>query len=330
MSSGERPKLNLAPRTLPTAVGTAARPTESAAKQDTGASSNDKWDTVFKGSRPVAGGDARNMPRGDARSREYEVEDDRFQSFGRDRGSSGRDGSRSLSKEIDAMHIIKEDSEKKVDPKKAAKAAARAEEEKKAKLEKEAAQAAKEAAIVAEKEAIAASKSISQDIISKGIKGLDLVAHVQGMETKPEAPSLVAELLSQIAEPTSSPGAAVKWCVKGEYGHALTSLLAGNDQKQMFTLYEVQRYCDGLKFPKIEVKGEKRNLIEIIFQVMYANEIVDHAGFMAWADDDNEEIPGKLTAVVQTTNFIAMLNEVSDGEGEEDEDDEVDAPMATI
>ena len=70
-----------------------------------------------------------------------------------------------------------------------------------------------------------------------------------------------------------------------------------------------------------------------MFQVMYTNEIIDNEGFGAWSEDDNDEIPGKLNAVVQTTNFISMLSEVDDEEGEEDEEEEefeVDATRETI
>ena len=66
--------------------------------------------------------------------------------------------------------VISTDKVKKIDPKKAAKAAARAEEEKKKQQEKEA-QAAKDAKMQAEKEALNTAKKLAEDIVAKGIKG---------------------------------------------------------------------------------------------------------------------------------------------------------------
>merc|ERR1712146_532657 len=205
--------------------------------------------------------------------------------------------------------------------------------EKKRQQEKEAAQAAKEEKMQAEKQKRDTAAKLSEDIVARGIKGADLVKYIEDLETKPEPSSLISVILSQITNPTASAAASCKWCAKSEYGHALATLNEGNVLKQLFCLYEVQKFCDSIKFPKIDVKGEKKNLIEVMFQVMYTNEIIDNEGFGVWSEDDNDEIPGKLNAVVQTTNYISMLSEVDDGEeGEEDEEEEfeVDATRETI
>ena len=58
-------------------------------------------------------------------------------------------------------------------------------------------------------------------------------------------------------------------------------------------------------------------------------------GFAAWRDDedDDNEIPGRVDAVVQTTPFMLIIfaeDEEEEGEEDEAEDDEIDAPMQTI
>lgn len=309
----QRPKLNLTPRTVPVdpRPGEQVNPPSAPVS-----SSNDKWDNVFA---KKASNDVRKQPL-----------EEEFVEAPRSSRSGRRDVSAELSEAIQNA-VISTENVKKVDPKKAAKAAARAEEEKKRQQEKEAALAAKEAKMQAEKDAREKASKLSQDIIATGIKGDDLVKHIEGLEIKPEPASMVSILLAQITDPTVNAANACRWCTKSEYGQALATLNKGNAMKQLFCLYEVQKYCDGLKFPKIEVKGEKLNLIEVMFQVMYTNEVVDNDGFGLWSDDDNDEIPGKLNAVVQTTNFISMLNEVDeDEENEEVEDDEVDAVRETI
>lgn len=213
---------------------------------------------------------------------------------------------------------------------KAAKAVQRAEEERKQREEKEAAAAAKSAALQAEKEATEASRRRSIELRDSGVKGDALLQQIQQMEPKPDPVSLVAVLLEAIVDPCSGPSAAIKWCGKQEYGPALASLLGVDIKKQFLVLLEVQKYCNSLKFPKIEIKGEKRNLIEIIFQVLFSAEIIDHAGFMAWSDDsDYDDVPGKQSAIIQTTNFMVMLNDI-DEDDEQEFDEEIDAVRETI
>jgi hypothetical protein len=73
-------------------------------------------------------------------------------------------------------------------------------------------------------------------------------------------------------------------------------------------------------------------LIEVIFQLLYKNEILEHEAFSKWSDDDNlTNITGKKDAAFQTVNFFTVLNEVSDEEYDEDEEEEeIDAPRETV
>ena len=207
---------------------------------------------------------------------------------------------------------------------KAAKAAERAEAERKA---KEAKEAAKEAERVAQEEAKAAAvvaAGAAGEAYATGLKGEALVAHLKGMAVKPTGAALVAIVMSKLEEPTS-----LKWCAIVEYGAAIKSLVGDNAKAQAAALHAIQAHLNSLptKFPKVELKGKTRAVIEALFQLFYANEVVDTMGFFEWADDDDDS-NGKLTAVVQTTSFMQFLREDEDGdeEGEEGDDEEIDAP----
>jgi hypothetical protein len=212
---------------------------------------------------------------------------------------------------------------------KAAKAAARAEAEQKA---KEAKEAAEEAARIAKEQAAAAAvvaASAADEAYGSGKKGEALATHVSGMATKPTAAALAAVVLSKLEDGTS-----LKWCSLAEYGAALKAAAADDAKGQAALLHAVQKHLNGLqptKFPKTEIKGKPKAVVEAIFQLLYANEIVDPAGFYEWADDD-DDTNGKVTAVVQTTSFFQFLREADEdgGDEEEEEDEEIDAPRPTV
>jgi hypothetical protein len=71
-----------------------------------------------------------------------------------------------------------------------------------------------------------------------------------------------------------------------------------DSKAQCAFLFEIQNYCHSIKFPKIDVKDKSRYIIEIMFQVLYAEEIVDQGGIILWSEDDNDVIPGRLNAIV--------------------------------
>lgn len=175
-------------------------------------------------------------------------------------------------------------------------------------------QAIKEAAIAAD---MAAQKAV-KDALSSGLKGDALAKHIAGMEKKPTGSALLTSILAQLEDKLN-----LKWCKADEYGAALKSLLENNVKNQVTALYAVQSHCHNIKFPKIDVKGTSRYFIEIVFQMLYQADIIEHAGFMSWLDDENDDVPGKTNAIVQTTSFISFLQEADDdGAGDEDEDEE--------
>ena len=88
-------------------------------------------------------------------------------------------------------------------------------------------------------------------------------------------------------------------------------------------IYELQQYCHKIGFPKIDTKSGKRAYFEVIFQLFYQFDIVDATGFQAWFDDELfDELPGRVDALVQATEFMNWLNE--EEEVSDDEDEEIE------
>jgi hypothetical protein len=213
---------------------------------------------------------------------------------------------------------------------KAAKAAKRAEKEqaeKRARETKEAAAAAAAEALEKEKTAQGIALAAATDALASGLKGPALLSHINGLPVKPTAATLLRALLAQQEDVLAS-----KWWTADQYGAALSALLKDNMKEQVSALYEVQAYCHAKKFPKVEVKGKPTKLIEVLLAVMLNSNIVDAEGLLNWADDENPaEVPGRLDAIVQTSTFVAAIREAAAAqEGDEEDDDEIDAPREFV
>jgi hypothetical protein len=211
------------------------------------------------------------------------------------------------------------------DLKKQAKAAQRLEQEKKLKEEKEVKEAAIQSAKEAKLAAEASATKVATELVATGKKGDALSSHIKSLEVSTTVSAFIKEILSKQASATD-----LAWCKKSEYGSALKTLgeLSGV-KAQVDGLYAIQVYCHNIKFPKVDVKGQPKYYIEQLFQVLYGNELIEDAAFQAWADDDNDDYPGRVNAIVQTTAFISFLNEAPD-EGDEEEEDDIDAPREFI
>ena len=174
------------------------------------------------------------------------------------------------------------------------------------------------------------ARSAAEKVISSGLKREELADHIKTLEEKPTGAALLALVLAAQKEivPTCA------WCKPDTYGPALQYLLSGEGKvrDQMLALYELQRYCHSMSFPKVTVKSGKRYLIEVIFQIFYERDVVEQSGFEAWADDEEEEgkVKGKKEALFQTTQFMLWLTEEEENEDEEEEEDEVDAVRETV
>jgi predicted nucleic acid-binding Zn-ribbon protein len=219
--------------------------------------------------------------------------------------------------EAEKKKAAKLEEEKRAKEEKAAKAKAKAEAEARAKAELE---AVKIAAKAKEDEA----KVHAVTALATGKKGEDLKNEIAGMDEKPTGAALIANVLAGLDDRQS-----YGWVAKEEYGEALAFLVAEDAEAQFKLINEVVKFCNDIKFPKIEVKSGTRALIEVIFQLFYKFDIIDASGFNRWwSDEDEDEAPGRHKAIIQTTTFMTWLNEddESEGEDEDDDDDSLEPP----
>jgi hypothetical protein len=171
----------------------------------------------------------------------------------------------------------------------------------------------------------ATAKTVVGDVIGSDLKGAELCSYIEKLEVIPTGSVLISEVLLNLEDPLST-----AWCRKSEYGSAIAMLVSGNKKAQIRALNEIQLHCNKLKFPKVDTKSGARGLIEILFELCYTQEVIDYEGFVAWSED-NAEVPGKINAIVQTTNFIRLLSEQDfDNDEDENEEEEIDAPLPTI
>ena len=317
----ERPahlKLNLsAPSRAPTSSSFVSQSSSNSSAAEEG----DKWSNVFskKNSGMTFGqaGMGRGSVSGDARF---------AKSFGGDGTSSG--GYSRSSRETDAAWA--QDPAEIAREKQPLRPRLRRRKRRKKRSEKrearEAAAAAEEAAKQAENEKIERAKQIAKEVYSTGLKGDSIVEHVTSLSEKPTGAAILIEIFANYDDVKG-----FKWCTMDEYGSLLRYLIGTDVKQQVTALNETQRYCHNLKFPKVDVKGTMKSLFERFFSLYYQLEIINEDGFSAWQDDDDDTIPGRVDAVVQTTTFMSIIFAVSeDEEGDEyEEEEEIDAPQET-
>jgi hypothetical protein len=209
--------------------------------------------------------------------------------------------------------------EKREDPKAEERKAAQEEKLQKAAAKAEAERKAKEEQLARKEAELAAIETQMSDaavLIASGTKGQDLLDKIKGYETKPAGAALLAALLSTLTSVDN-----ITWTNPEEYGLPLSALLHGNDREQMLFIYELQKHCYKHNFPRLQTKTGQRSLIDILFQLLYKNDILEASGIMKWWDDEEfDEIPGRSDALVQVTTFVNWLNEEDEEEEAEEEE----------
>lgn len=175
-----------------------------------------------------------------------------------------------------------------------------------------------------EKSLIEAKMSeLAEELINTNLKGDEIKNYTNEMSVKPTSASVVRAVLKR--QTTAN----ILWLNDTEYGVVIKNLIRDTDDK-VNVLFAVQEFCHGLKFPKIDVKGTQRNLIEVIFQLLFKKEIIDDSSFLAWAEDDRDFL-GRVNAIVQTTNFIQLLTADDDEDDDEfEEEEDVDRPREIV
>ena len=306
-------KLKLEPRS-----SNSSYPVSSTSNNSSSVDSDDKWSKVFSKSKQT------NVPQSTTRPQEPTRTQDVRNTFNdlkidSDIGLSGNKNSTTQSDKVSTTDTKASNKENKVKQTEQAKSVNLDAEKKR--LEKE--EALKKSQILAEEQSLLEEKMLkySEELLNTELKGEPIKEYAQKMETKPTAASLLKLLLPKLTD------ASITWLNDSEYGLVLKYLMGKIDDK-VNSLFIIQDYCNRLKFPKIDVKGSQRSLIEVIFQLLFKKEIIDDLSFLQWADDERDS-NGRMTAIVHTTNFMQLLTDEEDDEDFEEEED-VDRPREIV
>ena len=336
-------------------------PSSTTERRQEEAPSSDKWSSVFKrggddGGRR-GGGDRYGSNSRDDRygSRGYGNDRDRYGSssrgggYGNDRrGGDDRYGSNSRGGYEDSRRgfspvgsrgnsverVTDQMKSSSISPEEAAEREAQAAKEEaeaqaaaaKAKEEAEKAAAAKEAEEKAaaelkmkqEKERLEREeqgKVVADEIVKSEKRGKELTkfaATLYAAKCKPTGPIM----LSAILYATESAKKTADWTSAEQYGDLLSNLIYPTDPKthQLQTLYALQRFFHSISFPK--------GLLEKVFMALYQNDILDEDAFIAYKYDVDDETPGKMKAIIETTQWLTWLETAAEEEDEEEEEED--------
>jgi hypothetical protein len=103
---------------------------------------------------------------------------------------------------------------------------------------------------------------------------------------------------------------------------AMETLLGDNKNNSTVLiemLFEIQKYCHRNGFPRVSIVD--MSLISLLFQLLYANDVIEKDVFLTWSEDTSSAIDrsqGKERAIIQTTAFLNELKE------EDEEQDDVE------
>ncbi|GMF15088.1 unnamed protein product [Phytophthora fragariaefolia] len=269
----------------------------------------DKWSGAFGGGSRFGGREDR-----------FGGREDRFE--GRAAGRFARGGDE-LSSGISNLRVgarQEQAAPAPVSDKKALAQKKREERKKKAEEERLAAEEAKRVAAEEKKKAEeAATKKAEADrdtmkqVLASGKKGEELAAVAKDLFAKSGRPSgaVVFEAVTAPAEDVAK--ASANWIALPAYGELLKFAMEDADKKdQMNALYALQVFLNKHDFPK--------GLIEKCFMALYSLDIIEETGFFEYKYDVDGDVPGRMKAIIQTSNWLTWLETPEEESEEEDEE----------
>jgi len=123
-----------------------------------------------------------------------------------------------------------------------------------------------------------------------------------------------------------------------KYGLAMKHLTReSGTQAQVGVLEAVELFCHSQGFVKVSIKSGEKYLIDVLFRLLYAYDLVEEEAFFEWYEGGSSECSGsgsdgfsdgsrtevKLKAVMQTTEFFTWLLQDAENSGDDDDDVEV-------
>ncbi|KAJ0398352.1 hypothetical protein P43SY_004218 [Pythium insidiosum] len=206
-----------------------------------------------------------------------------------------------LDKKARAQKLREERKKKAEEEKKAAEEAKRkAAEEKKAKEEAEAAKAD-------------GDRAIMKEILASGKLGEELAAVAKKAFAASGRPSggAVVETVTKQAEDVAKGSA--NWIAPNKYGELLKVALADAPvEDQVKAIYALQVFLNGHDFPK--------GVLEKCFMALYTLDIIEEKAFFDYKYDVDSDVPGRMKAIVQTSNWLTWLETPEEEDDEEDDE----------
>ncbi|TMW59354.1 hypothetical protein Poli38472_004423 [Pythium oligandrum] len=301
-----------------------------------GGASDDKWSSAF-GSRGGSSGrfGDRGDRFGDRDGGRFGDRGDRFggrdgDRFSRDRFDDRRGGrfddrrEESVSSSFNNLRV-NDDKPSQAAPadeeldKKARAQKLREERKKKAEEERLAAEEAKRKAAEEKKAAEEAAaqkaegdRAIIAEVLASGKTGEDLAKVAKTVFAKSGRPSgaVIFEAVTKQAESVAK--ASANWIAPQQYGELLKFAMADAEKDdQVKALYALQVFLNTHDFPK--------GVMEKCFMALYTLDIIDEAAFFEYKYDVDSDVPGRMKAIVQTSNWLTWLETPEEESEEEDE-----------
>lgn len=186
-------------------------------------------------------------------------------------------------------------------------------------------QAKKDEAAKMEAERVVKSQIVLAEIVPSTKRGPALTAFALGLFDHHGVAPTGTELLTALLPKIEIAKTKASWADPEEYGELLANLLYTADVKtsQLSALYAIQNFMHSIEFPK--------GLIESVFMALYQNDILDEDAFIAYKYDLDDETPGKMKAIIQTTQWLTWLETAAEeDEGDDEEDYNLDDPTPVL
>lgn len=153
--------------------------------------------------------------------------------------------------------------------------------------------------------------------------GEEILEYIKEIDDKPNACEFLIIILSKISDINN-----IEWINMDKYGSILKYLLENNLEEQFIFLLLIQKYCEENKFPKILIKNSEKYCINILFQKLFINDIIEETVYNKWEDnlDNIEGMTEKIknTLIIQTTEFFMFLKTVFDDDNDDNNEKEKD------
>jgi len=189
------------------------------------------------------------------------------------------------------------------------KALAKKKEKERKKQEEEEKKAREAEELAAKLKEYEAQKEKISKLFSLGLKGSALSEAFKGLKAEfEEEPvvknNLIIEYLLKFVLDQSSVSNC-EWMEETAYGTLLSALLH-NDVEKLKCVFEIQKYCHSLNFPRLPTNIP---LITQLFKTLYEKNLIDGDVFIyLWKENERED-DGKRKALIQTTQWLLEVEQ---------------------